>query len=115
MVTTFEPGQYVGRVTRWALVKAKNENKTPQFALTFVPLGRVNLQNPDGDLLPCPEAEREKGEGDSSSHASTFQIPACSHLIVLVGLVRMMSLFSSFPPCVFHPCGSRCAQHHPFS
>lgn len=58
MVTTFEPGQYVGRVTRWALVKAKNENKTPQFAITFLPLGRVNPQNPDGDLLECPEVER---------------------------------------------------------
>ena len=58
MVTTFEPGQYVGTVTRWALVKAKNENKTPQFALTFVPLGRLNPQNPDADLLPCPVMER---------------------------------------------------------
>lgn len=58
MVTTFEPGQYLGRVTRWGLVKAKNENKTPQFAITFLPLGRVNAQNPDGDLLPCPEVER---------------------------------------------------------
>ena len=58
MVTTFEPGQYVGKVTRWALVKAKNENKTPQFAITFLPLGRINPQNPDGDLLPCPEVER---------------------------------------------------------
>jgi hypothetical protein len=58
MVTTFEPGQYVGKVTHWALVKAKNENKTPQFALTFLPLGRVNPQNSDGELLPCPEVER---------------------------------------------------------
>ena len=58
MVTTFEPGQYVGKVTRWALVKAKNENKTPQFAITFLPLGRVNPQNPEADLLPCPEVER---------------------------------------------------------
>jgi hypothetical protein len=54
----FEPGNYVGRVTHWALVKAKNENKTPQFAITFLPLGRVNPQNPEGDLLPCPEVER---------------------------------------------------------
>jgi hypothetical protein len=58
MVTTFEPGQYVGKAIRWALVKAKNENKTPQFAITFLPLGRVNPQNPEGDLLPCPEVER---------------------------------------------------------
>ena len=58
MVTTFEPGQYVGKVTRWALVKAKNENKTAQFALSFLPLGRVDSQNPDADLLPCPEVER---------------------------------------------------------
>lgn len=58
MVTTFEPGEYVGKVTRWALVKAKNDNKTPQFALTFLPLGRVDPQNPEGDLLPCPEVER---------------------------------------------------------
>ena len=58
MITTFEPGQYVGKVTRWQLVKAKNENKTPQFAITFLPLGRVNPQNPEADLLPCPEVER---------------------------------------------------------
>jgi hypothetical protein len=58
MVTAFEPGQYVGKVTHWALVKAKNENKTPQFAITFLPMGRISPQNPDGDLLPCPEVER---------------------------------------------------------
>ncbi len=58
MVTTFEPGHYVGKVTRWGLVKAKNENKTPQFALTFLPLGRIDPQNPEGDLLACPEVER---------------------------------------------------------
>jgi hypothetical protein len=58
MATTFEPGQYVGKVIRWALVKAKNENKTPQFAITFLPLGRVDPQNPEGDLLPCHEVER---------------------------------------------------------
>jgi hypothetical protein len=58
MLTTFEPGQYVGRTIRWAVTKAKNEKKTPQFAVTFLPLGRVNPLNPDGDLLPCPEVER---------------------------------------------------------
>jgi hypothetical protein len=58
MVTTFEPGQYLGKVTRWALVKAKNENKTPQLALTFLPLGRFDPQRTDGELLPCPELER---------------------------------------------------------
>jgi hypothetical protein len=58
MTTTLDPGQYVGRVARWALVKAKNENKTPQFAITFFLLGRINPQNPDGDLLACPEVER---------------------------------------------------------
>jgi hypothetical protein len=58
MTTTFEPGQHIGRVTRWALVKAKNEHKTPQLAITFLALGRINPQNPDADLLPCPEVER---------------------------------------------------------
>jgi hypothetical protein len=58
MPTTFEPGQYIGKVLRWAMVKAKNEKQTPQFAVTFVPLGRVNPQNLDGDLLPCPDLER---------------------------------------------------------
>jgi hypothetical protein len=55
---TFEPGEYRGSVTRWALVKAKNEKKTPQLALSFIPLGRVDPANPDGALLPCPEVER---------------------------------------------------------
>lgn len=52
----FDPGQYRVRVTRWALIKAKTG--TPQFALTFLPLGKLNTQNPDGDLLSCPELER---------------------------------------------------------
>ena len=56
MSQTFEPGRYLGRVTRWGLVKAKTE--TPQFALTFTPLGRINPQNPDGDILPCPDLDR---------------------------------------------------------
>ena len=58
MSLTFEPGQYRGRVTRWALVKAKNEKKTPQFALSFLPLGRINPYTPEGPLDPCPELER---------------------------------------------------------
>jgi hypothetical protein len=58
MPTTFEPGQYIGKVLRWAMVKAKNEKQTPQFAVTFLPTGRVNPQNPDADLLPCPDLER---------------------------------------------------------
>lgn len=52
----FEPGQYRARVTRWTLIKAKTG--TPQFALSFMPLGKINVHNPDGDLLPCPEVER---------------------------------------------------------
>ncbi len=56
MSQTFEPGRYLGRVTRWGLVKAGTG--TPQFALTFTPLGRINPQNPDGDLLPCADLER---------------------------------------------------------
>src|SRR5207249_10050846 len=58
MNATFEPGQYVGKVLRWMLVKAKNENKTPTLAITFVPLGRFDPQNQDGDLLDCPDVER---------------------------------------------------------
>lgn len=56
MAHTFEPGRYLARVTRWGLVKAKTD--TPQFALTFLPLGRISPQNPDGDLLPCAGVER---------------------------------------------------------
>src|SRR5687767_6212708 len=58
MVTTFEPGQYIGKVTRWAMIRAKSEAKTPQFALTFLPLGRIDPQNAEGELLACPEVER---------------------------------------------------------
>jgi len=58
MTLTFEPGQYRGRVTRWALVKAKNEKKTPQFALTVLALGKINPHDPEGPLDPCPELER---------------------------------------------------------
>lgn len=56
MGQTFEPGQYRGRVTRWGLVKAGTG--TAQFALTFLPLGSLNAQNPDADLLPCAALER---------------------------------------------------------
>lgn len=56
MSQTFDPGRYLARVTRWGLVKAKTD--TPQFAVTFLPLGKLNPQNPDGDLLPCPVVER---------------------------------------------------------
>lgn len=57
MNVTFEPGQYRARVTRWALVKSK-EKKTPQFALTFILLGRVSPHLAEGELEACPEVER---------------------------------------------------------
>lgn len=57
MQATFEPGQYRARVTRWSLVKSK-EKKTPQFALTFILLGRVSPHLSEGELEACPEVER---------------------------------------------------------
>lgn len=56
MPHTFEPGRYRARVTRWGLTKAKTG--TPQFALTFLPIGKINPHNPDSELLPCAEVER---------------------------------------------------------
>jgi hypothetical protein len=57
MKPSFEPGHYRCRVTRWALTKAKTG--TPQFALSFVPLGKLNAQNPEDDHLEaCPDFER---------------------------------------------------------
>lgn len=58
MSTTFETGSYQARVTRWQLTKAKNEKKTPQLAISFTPLGRIDPDNPQGSLLECPDTER---------------------------------------------------------
>lgn len=51
-----EPGYYRARASRWALIKAKTG--TPQFAMTFVVLGKLNMQQADGELLACPGVER---------------------------------------------------------
>jgi hypothetical protein len=57
MKSTFDPGTYRCRVTRWMLMKAKTG--TPQFALSFTPLGKFNAQNANDDRLEaCPDFER---------------------------------------------------------
>lgn len=52
----YEVGRYYGRVTRQAMGEAKTGN--PQFVLSFVILGKVNLADPEGELLSCPQGER---------------------------------------------------------
>lgn len=52
----FEPGRYWGRLKQQALGKTSNGN--PQIILTFDIVGKINLSDPDGDLLSCPQYER---------------------------------------------------------
>lgn len=51
------PGRYWGKITRQELGVSK-EAKNPQFGLKFVVMGKINLIDPAGDLLPCPSVER---------------------------------------------------------
>lgn len=43
-------GRYWGRITHQRLGKSSNGN--PQIMVSFVVLGKVNVSDPDGDLLP---------------------------------------------------------------
>lgn len=52
----YEVGRYYGRVTRQAMGETSNGNA--QFVLSFLILGKVNLADPGGDLLTCPQGER---------------------------------------------------------
>ena len=52
----YEVGRYYGRVTRQAMGETSNGNA--QFVLSFLILGKVNLADPGGELLACPQGER---------------------------------------------------------
>jgi len=56
MAMRYEAGRYWGRLKSQGMGKSKDKG-TPFFAAVFDILGKVNLQDPDGDLLPCPQGE----------------------------------------------------------
>lgn len=56
MSTKFYTGEYLARVTGWGMTKARTG--TPQFMMKFEPVGKINPNEPDGALLPCPNYER---------------------------------------------------------
>lgn len=58
MSLAFEQGTYIGRITNWGLSKAKTG--TPQFFVSFQPLGRIDQSRPDdmNNLIPCADFER---------------------------------------------------------
>lgn len=51
----YEPGTYWGRIVHHQLGEAKTG--TVQLIITFVVLGRVNPEDPDGDLLSVPSQQ----------------------------------------------------------
>ncbi len=53
---TYDVGRYWGKVTHQRLGETSNGNY--QLILSFSVLGMVNLSDPDGDLLRCPQGER---------------------------------------------------------
>jgi hypothetical protein len=57
MAIQFDEGRYWVKVLSQALGKSKKKG-TPEFALRVLVMGRVNPEQPDGDLLPCNKAER---------------------------------------------------------
>lgn len=57
-MTYFDQGKYLVEITAQGFDESK-EKKTPFFWLTFVPLGRINPEDPGGVLIPCHEYERE--------------------------------------------------------
>ena len=57
-MTYFEAGKYLVEITAQGFDESK-EKKTPFFWLTFVPLGMINPEDPNGPLIPCNEYERE--------------------------------------------------------
>lgn len=57
MPAQYAEGTYWGRVTHQQLGESK-EKKTPQFVLTFSVLGKINPNEPDGELLSCPAGTR---------------------------------------------------------
>lgn len=57
MATKYLAGEYVVVITDWGLSESRVK-KTPQFVLKFRPLGKVNPNDPTGDLMQCPGDER---------------------------------------------------------
>ncbi len=49
----YEPGRYWGRITHQKLGKSSNDN--PQLMISFVVLGKINVKDPDGELLPVTQ------------------------------------------------------------
>lgn len=47
----YDPGRYWGKITRQALGQSSKGN--PQLVITFLVLGRMNPEDPEGELLPC--------------------------------------------------------------
>src|SRR5262245_27868516 len=57
MATKYLAGENVAAITDWGLSESRNK-KTPQFVVRFRPLGKINPNDPTGDLLSCPSDER---------------------------------------------------------
>lgn len=57
MKAFYQPGNYLGRITTWGLGKSKNKG-TPEFQIRFEVLGKINPNDPEGQLLPCTQYER---------------------------------------------------------
>lgn len=49
----YQPGRYWGRIVAQAIGMTSKNN--PQFVLTFKVIGKVNPEDPDGELLPVSE------------------------------------------------------------
>lgn len=56
MSRTQYEGRYWVRITRQALGESNNGNA--QAVISFNVMGKINLADPDGDLLHCPDGER---------------------------------------------------------
>jgi hypothetical protein len=56
MNAQYEPGRYWGQITNQELSKSSTGN--PQIVISFRLVGRVNLSDPEGELLRCPDGER---------------------------------------------------------
>jgi hypothetical protein len=52
----YEVGRYWGKITHQRV--SETSTKKAQLVLTFAVLGKVNLSDPDGDLLACQDGER---------------------------------------------------------
>lgn len=57
MKASYGQGRYWVRVLSQAFGKSKNKG-TPEFSMRILILGKVNVENPDGDLVRCDQNER---------------------------------------------------------